>query len=237
MGARHDFVSRYAALTASDEAAVRHRVQTFIRGGVGPERREPLHNSAMATWLLGLLASDTHIEAIETAERFAKFPCIGAGVKPETKEAQAAFDELFPNLRALPLRATLATIIQGVANNDFHVGVIAVDRRPHDQVRIHLLLRGEMASADLTFRPRRNLLAPTTGVSSRIKRTQELDGAVLDHLADLATPDEAIVIPRRKIVSTTLVAPDEQLISITLVIGTIQRRDRQAPRDQHQAIA
>ena len=35
MGARHDFVIRYAALTASDEAAVRHRVKTFIRGGFG----------------------------------------------------------------------------------------------------------------------------------------------------------------------------------------------------------
>lgn len=92
MGARHDFVTRYAALTASDEAAVRHRVQTFIRGGVGPERRDPLYDSDMATWLLGLLASDTHIEAIEVAEQFAKFPCLGVGVKPETKEAQAAFD-------------------------------------------------------------------------------------------------------------------------------------------------
>jgi hypothetical protein len=193
MGARHDFVTKYAALTASDEAAVRHRIRTHIGAGVGPERREPLFDATMAMWLLSLLASDTHVEATETAERFAKLPYLVHAVKPETSAAGVAFNALFPNLDTLPLRATLAAIIRGVRDNDFHVGTLAVDQHPHDQVRIHLLLRGDVAWADLTFGWRRNRFRPTTGVWPN-KRSVELDGAVIDGLADLATPDEAVVI-------------------------------------------
>jgi hypothetical protein len=194
VGARHDFVTRYSRLTASDEAAVRHRIQTYVRGNVGPERREPLYDSDLATWLLGLLASDTHIEAIEIAERFAKFPCIGAGVKSETKDAQAAFNELFPHLCG-PCRFAPRWRRSSAAwpNNDFHVGTITVDQRPHDQVRIHLLLRGDMQSATLTFGPRRNRFTATPGARPN-KRSIELDGAVIDDLAELATPDTPIVI-------------------------------------------
>ena len=151
----------------------------------------------MATWMLGLLASDTHLEAIAIAEQFAKFPCIAAAVKPETKAAQIAFNVLFPNLRTMPLRPTLAGVIRSVANNDLHVGKIIVDQHPHDQVRIYLNLRGDMQSATLTFGPRRHRLTATPGARPN-KRSVEFDGVVLDDLAELATPDTLVVIPGEK---------------------------------------
>ena len=80
-----------------------------------------------------------------------------------------------------------------MANNDFHVGALTVDQYPHDQARILLNLRGDMQSASLTFGPRRNRLTPTTRVWPN-KRSVELDGAVIDDLAGLATPDTPIII-------------------------------------------
>jgi hypothetical protein len=170
----------------------------MVDAGCGPLGHEPVSDTVLATWLIGLLCSPNQAERLHHARSYGAMPCVALKVMPETKAAGDAFGAMFP-LHTTTLLEMLTRIIAGLADDQFHLISLSCDLPPHHEARISLLLRGgDVQSAELTFGPELPVLRRLKrkiGATHPIKMTQQLDGAVVEALVPFATRDEPIEGP------------------------------------------